>query len=191
MNDRAPAVDRAGAVRRAMCTLVARHGFHGASMSAVAREAGVATGTAYVHYASKDALVLATYLEIKRDLGEAAQVGVDPQAPPAERFRQMWFGIHRYLAAEPDRARFLVQVDSSPYASRAHELAMSANDDPVMIEAARPDMLACLSPLPLVVLYDLGIGPAVRLAANGVVLDEANLEAVADAAWRAITLPAT
>jgi AcrR family transcriptional regulator len=46
MTDRATAVDRAGAVRRAMCTLVARHGFHGASMSAVANEAGVATGTA-------------------------------------------------------------------------------------------------------------------------------------------------
>jgi hypothetical protein len=135
--------------------------------------------------------VLATTLESKRDRGEAARTGDDREAPPRERFRQMWFGIYRYLAAEPDRARFLVQVDSSPYASRAHELATSATDDPVMVEAARTDMLACLTPLPLVVLYDLGIGPAVRLAANGVVLDDVNLDAVADAAWRAITLPTT
>jgi AcrR family transcriptional regulator len=184
-------IDRAGAVRRAMCALVARRGFHGASMSAVANEAGVATGTAYVHYESKDALVLATYLEIKRELGEAAQAGVDASAPPAERFRQMWFAIHHHLAAHPDRARYLVQVDSSPYASRAHDLAMSADNDPVMVEAARPDMMALLTPLPLAVLYDLGIGPAVRLAASGIVLDDATLRAVADAAWRAITRPAT
>jgi len=54
-------MDRAAAVRSALRTLVARHGFHGASMSAVAREAGVATGTAYTHYTSKDELVLAAY----------------------------------------------------------------------------------------------------------------------------------
>jgi TetR/AcrR family transcriptional repressor of multidrug resistance operon len=188
MTDRGTAIDRASAVRRAMCTLVARHGFHGAPMSAVAHAAGVATGTAYVHYESKDALVLATYLEIKRDLGEAARAGIDDSAPPAERFRQLWFAIHDHLAADPDRARFLVQVDSSPYASRAHELSMSSAGDPLMIEATRPDMLACLTSLPVTVLYDLGIGPAVRLAANGVVLDETTLRAVADAAWRAITL---
>jgi Bacterial regulatory proteins, tetR family len=37
-------MDRAAAVRSALRTLVARHGFHGASMSAVASQAGVATG---------------------------------------------------------------------------------------------------------------------------------------------------
>ena len=41
-----PPLDRAAAVRSALRTLVARNGFHGASMSAVADEAGVATGTA-------------------------------------------------------------------------------------------------------------------------------------------------
>lgn len=47
-----PATDRAAAVRNALRTLVARHGLHGASMSAVASEAPVATGTAYTHYAA-------------------------------------------------------------------------------------------------------------------------------------------
>jgi AcrR family transcriptional regulator len=170
-----------------MCTLVARHGFHGASMSAVAREAGVATGTAYVHYDSKDALVLATYIEIKRNLGVAACAAIDDAAHPAERFRQMWFALHSYLAAEPDQARFLVQVDGSPYAARAHELTMTS-DDPVMVEATRPDMVECLAPLPFAVLYDLGIGPAVRLAASGTVLDDATLAAVAAGSWRAVTV---
>ncbi len=64
--------DRAAAVRAAMRALVARSGFHGASMGAVAREAGVATGTAYVHYGSKDELVIAAFVESKQRLGEAA-----------------------------------------------------------------------------------------------------------------------
>ena len=71
--ERAPA-DRAAAVRAALRTLVADHGFHGAAMSAVARQAGVATGTAYTHYASKDELVLAAYRETKAALGRAVNV---------------------------------------------------------------------------------------------------------------------
>jgi AcrR family transcriptional regulator len=63
--------DRAAAVRAAVRTLVARKGFHGASMSAVAREAGVATGTAYTHYASKDELVLDAYCETRNSPPEA------------------------------------------------------------------------------------------------------------------------
>ncbi|MGI9528959.1 MAG: TetR family transcriptional regulator, partial [Acidimicrobiia bacterium] len=63
-------------------------------MSAVATEAGVATGTAYVHYESKDDLVLATYVEIKSELGDAALVGYDPDAAPAARYRHLVRGAY-------------------------------------------------------------------------------------------------
>lgn len=180
-------VDRAAAVRAALRLLVARNGFHGASMSAVAAEAGVATGTAYVHYESKEALVLDTYLEVKRELGAAAVADVEASASPERRFRSMWYGVYRHLSAEPERARFLVQVDSSPYASSAHDMAMGEKNDPLVGEAAKPDMVARLAHLPIEVLYDLGIGPAVRLTASGTTLtDEALLE-VSRSCWRAIT----
>jgi TetR/AcrR family transcriptional regulator, multidrug resistance operon repressor len=58
-----PPVDRSAAVRSALRTLVARNGFHGTSMSAVASQVGAAAGTAYIHYASKDESALAAYLE--------------------------------------------------------------------------------------------------------------------------------
>lgn len=41
-------------------------------MSWNAREAGVATGTAYTNYTSKDELVVAAYRETKAQLAEAA-----------------------------------------------------------------------------------------------------------------------
>ena len=184
-------LDRAAAVRAALRQLVARNGFHGASMSAVAAEAGVAAGTAYVHYASKDDLVLATYLEVKRELGAAAVDGLESSAPAEERFLHMWHGIHRHLAADPDRARFLIQVNGSPYAHTAHEMAMAADGDPMMAEAAKPDMVARLAPLPPEVLYDLGFGSAVRLAAGGQRVPADVLNTLAHACWRAITKPAS
>ena len=183
-------LDRAAAVRAALRRLVAERGFHGASMSAIAAEAGVATGTAYTHYGSKDEVVLATYLETKAQLGAAATTGLDPDAEPAERFRSIWQGSYRHLAANPDHARFLLQVDSSPYRSRAHEVAMTQDGDPILEQAGDPAMIAQLLPLPLEVLYELGLAPPVRLAAHGTALSEAEIEAAADGCWRAISRPA-
>jgi AcrR family transcriptional regulator len=180
-------VDRAAAVRRALRTLVARHGFHGASMSAVAAEAGVATGTTYTHYASKDALVLAAYLETKAELGVAATAELDVAAAPAERFRSIWLATYRHLAAHPEHALFMLQVDCSPYRAEAHEAAMSAAGDPLLQQATMPEIAELLLPLPLEVLYELGLAPTVRLAAAGAELSDADLAAVADACWRAVS----
>ncbi len=64
-------VDRAALVRRAMVELVAEHGIHGTSMNEVAERAGVATGTAYVHYGSKDDVLIAAFIEVEGLLGTA------------------------------------------------------------------------------------------------------------------------
>ena len=182
-------VDRAAAVREALRSLVARRGFHGASMSAVAAEAGVATGTAYTHYASKDELVLATYLETKEELGAAAVRDIDPEGPPEETFRGMWLSTYRHLTANRDHALFLLQVDASPYKDVGHAAAMERGDDPLVAAAAAPAIAERLLPLPLEVLYELGLAPAVRLAATGPELSPPELRATADACWRSISRP--
>jgi AcrR family transcriptional regulator len=184
-----PSMDRAAAVRSALRTLVARNGFHGASMSAVASQAGVATGTAYTHYASKDDLVLAAYLETKAQLAEAAMAGLGAGADAAAQFRGIWLATYHHLRKSPDHARFLLQVDHSPYRSAAHEAAV-AGGDPLVTQAAKPSTAARLLPLPLEVIYELGLSPAVRLAASGTKLTGEQLDEIARACWRAISQPA-
>jgi AcrR family transcriptional regulator len=184
-----PPMDRAAAVRSALRALVARNGFHGASMSAVASEAGVATGTAYTHYASKDELVLAAYVETKAQLATAATAGLDAGAEPGAQFRSIWLATYRHLRANPDHARFLLQVDHSPYRSAAHQAATAAGD-PLAAHAAAPGTAARLLPLPPEVLYELGLSPAVRLATGGTDLTSEQLNEIARACWRAITKPA-
>ena len=90
-------VDRPAAIRRALRDLVAERGFHGASMGAVAKAARVATGTAYVHYESKEGAVhaLATHHRPRPAEGgprrEEEQGGIESSepvpalAPPARR----------------------------------------------------------------------------------------------------------
>lgn len=182
-----PTIDRAEALRRAIRTVVARHGLHGASMSAIAKEAGVAQGTAYVHYESKEQLLVAAYLELKREMGTAACADIDRSASPHDRFLQLWLGVHRFLADAPERAQFMLQIESSPYARVAHELGMAVPDDPMMAEAAALDDAGVLAPLDLDELYDLAVWPAIRRAAmrSG---DDGDARSIAEACWRAITI---
>ena len=183
-----PEVDRPAAIRRALRDLVAARGFHGASMGAVAKEAGVATGTAYVHYESKDELVYATYLEIKEELGRAVLEEFDAAAGPFDQWDHMLKTAYRFLSDEPERARFLSQLEESPYYEEAHARLVAAGDP--LAEAARSERFTSLIvDLPYQVIYALSLGVAVRLIAAGVQLKDEELDTLVAATWRAVTGP--
>ena len=182
-------LDRPAAIRRALRDLVADRGFHGASMGAIAKEAGVATGTAYVHYESKEELVYATYLEIKLGLSKAVMNDLDEGMEPFETWRHILATAYDYLAEEPKRARFLTQLEESPYYAEAHSRLM-AMGDPLYETARAEEMAGLLVPLPTEVIYALSFGVAVRLIAAGVRLNPEQVDLLISATWRAVTEPA-
>lgn len=180
-------IDRPAEIRRALRSLVAEHGFHGTSMSDVAKRAGVATGTAYVHYPSKEELVYATYLEVKADLATAITAGVNGDAGPAEQWRQLMRTVYRHLADEPERARFLSQLEESPYQTEAR-CRLEEAGDPLSGLASEPRMARLLVKLPPEVLYALSFGVLVKLVAAEVALSPAQVDRLIAATWRAITV---
>lgn len=167
-----------------MIELVAEKGIHGTSMAQVAERAGVATGTAYVHYGSKEELLIAAFVEAKVQLGTAATREVDPTTPARDSFGSLWRGFYAHLLHDPALARFLTQIDESPLRKRSHEAL--PDDDPVT------DLAAALAPhlvdLPLEILFELGLAPAIRLVASETTIDDTQLSAVVDACWRAVSI---
>ena len=181
-------LDRPAAIRRALRDLVAERGFHGASMGAVARAAGVASGTAYVHYESKEELVFATYLELKADLSSAVLADFDSAAAPFDAWRCILTAAYKHLAEEPERARFLTQLEESPFYEEAHS-RLIATGDPLYEAVGADEFVRLLVPLPSEVIYALSFGVAVRLAAAGVQLKPAEVDMLVDATWRAVVKP--
>lgn len=175
-------VDRAALVRRAMVELVAAKGIHGASMSQVAKRAGVATGTAYVHYRSKEDLLIASFVEAKGQLGAVVARDIDLSDPPKMVFASLWRRIYEHLGKDPALARFLTQIDESPLRVRAHEAL--TDDDPLV--RLGEEMAPHLVDLPVEIIYELGLAPAVRLVASDTRLDDHQLSLVIDSCWRAI-----
>jgi TetR/AcrR family fatty acid metabolism transcriptional regulator len=85
----AAAADRRDAILRAATQVFARRGFFQSQVADIAREAGVAAGTVYLYFRSKDDLLVSIFERTMRDTlaeGRAAIGGVDD---PAERLRRI------------------------------------------------------------------------------------------------------
>lgn len=121
---------------------------------------------------------MAAYVEVKSALGLAGVEAIEGASSPEDVFRSIWHAMYRHLAAD--------QVQASPYAASAHEAALG--QDALADRPALANLSAGLVDLPPLVLCDLGLGPAVRLAAtDGPSLTDDQLDEVAAACWRAVS----
>jgi TetR/AcrR family transcriptional regulator, fatty acid metabolism regulator protein len=96
--------DKEARILGAAVRVFARHGYHGSTMAAVAREAGVATGTIYLYFERKQELLvtlfrrhLTEYLDRCRPALEAAEPGV-PRLRMLAELHLAFFAEDRELA---------------------------------------------------------------------------------------------
>jgi AcrR family transcriptional regulator len=125
----APDSDKKRAIMAATLRLVAHSGLHNTPMSAIAREAGVAVGTSYVYFESKEALINALYLELITDRYRAPAEAVDPSVPAREQLWQAWSRSARWHLENRDASNFIQQCEASAILTeetRARQLELQA-----------------------------------------------------------------
>ncbi len=101
-------------IQRAALSLVANDGFAGATTARIAAEAGVAEGSIYRHFKSKDALMLAIYRRIKAEVYMAVMEEYDAAAPAHDRFTYIWRHIYAAYQADPDALLFGLRFTETP-----------------------------------------------------------------------------
>jgi len=110
---RARAADVRERIVRAALDLLAEGGYAAASMNAVARRAGVATGSVYRHFPSKTDLVEEVFRRAsQREVDTLVEVGA--QLPPAERIAAWVEVFARRALAQPRRAYALLAEPVDP-----------------------------------------------------------------------------
>jgi AcrR family transcriptional regulator len=155
---------RREAILAAALRLIARSGLHNAPMSAIAREAGVAAGTAYVYFESKEALINALYLELERDRSEAVAGEAEPGLSARERLWQAWTRYARWHLEHPDASSFVQQCELSGVLTeetRARQLEIRAAGVERFEEGVREGLLR---QMPVEVFYALFTGPILVLS---------------------------
>lgn len=104
---RSAPTDRREKILEAALDCFVAEGFHGTAVPEVSKRAGVATGTLYHHFASKEALVNALYRQWKERIGVAVMTAFPPGANVREQFRAIWFAMLEFAVKHPDGFAFL------------------------------------------------------------------------------------
>jgi TetR/AcrR family transcriptional regulator, repressor of fatR-cypB operon len=99
--------DKAEAILAAALDLFVEKGFHGTSVPSVAEKAGVAAGTIYHYFASKEALVNALYKNWKAQIAAQIVTRFPFETPVREQFRTIWERMADFAVAHPKELAFL------------------------------------------------------------------------------------
>ena len=97
------AADRTGDKRE---RIFARHGFFAARVSEIAKEAGVADGTIYLYFKSKDDLLISLFENRMKQVNDALRAAIAP-CPPHDQLRAFIRTYLRLVHEEPAAAEVL------------------------------------------------------------------------------------
>lgn len=103
------------ALCRATVTLVNETGFAAASVSKIARAAGVSPATLYTYFKNKDDLLVSTYKSIMRRMAENYFSGLSDDLPVKESLRIVWKNMYGYISKNHEDYLFEEQFSKSPY----------------------------------------------------------------------------
>jgi AcrR family transcriptional regulator len=101
----------------AALNLFVENGFHGTATSKIAKEAGVANGTLFHHYKTKDELILALYLDINTRLTEYIQTNASKDKSFELTFKSLFTNTLEWAQEHPQEFYFIQQFHNSPFLS--------------------------------------------------------------------------
>lgn len=101
-------------ILRAALELFAEQGFRGTSTAQIAKQAGVATGTLFHHFASKEELINTLYRDIKTDMAERLLHSIEGDDPPREKMRLVWFEVIAWALENRAEYQFKKHCEASP-----------------------------------------------------------------------------
>ena len=104
------------AIFAAVIKLTGSGGIAGLKMTDIAREAGVADGTLYTYFRSKEELLNSVYYQLKQKGALAIVDGID-HLPVKVQLYKMWKNSLKYQVNEPAKTIFLEHFKVSPFIS--------------------------------------------------------------------------
>src|SRR5580698_5959800 len=182
--------DKRAKLLDAALELFETRGFDGVAVPEIARHAGVATGTLYLYFKDKAALVNALYRHWKSAYNAAVLAPLPESVSPRELFSLYWRRMTSFAQAHPRAMRFMdlhhhgayLDVESRSlsrdYAEVAEAFARGAR-----AQGAIRD----IDPILIVALMWGAAAGLVKFAASGALtLDTKSATAMEEALWRAI-----
>ena len=184
--------DRRDKILDAALVCFVAEGFHGTAVPEVSKRAGVATGTIYHHFPSKEALVNALYRKWKEQIARTVLTAFPPTGSVRDQFRAIWRAMYDFAKSYPDAFAFLELHNHRSYLD-AESLAMEnrlKDFGAAMVQRAQKEGLvkAGSTTLLMELVFGAFIGMMRAHWEGRVKLDEPELELAEVACWDMIAL---
>jgi AcrR family transcriptional regulator len=182
--------DKAEAILSAALALFVEKGFHGTTVPSVADRAGVAAGTIYHYFESKEALVNALYKRWKAEIASRVTVGFPVDRPPREQFRTIWERMAEFALAHPLELAFLELHHHGSYLDEDSR-CLEASTNGFGVEMVKKAQAAeAIKPLDPVMLMELAMGAFLGVFRAGlgkrIPLDKPTFMAAERCCWEAV-----
>lgn len=121
-----PGSDKQEAILKTALTLFTERGFFGTPTSLISKEAGVATGTLFFYFTTKEALIDTLYLRVKAEAAAAMCRGLDGEPDAKAKLYRLGRNAVAWGIEYPEKMKFIEQFAHSPFVSTtAQEEGMS------------------------------------------------------------------
>jgi len=104
-------------ILEAALKLFVEFGFHATPTSKIAKEAGVANGTLFHYYKTKDELILALYIDVKSRLSEYIYNHINKDTDFKFLLKGIYINTIEWAANHKSEFYFMQQFNTSPYLS--------------------------------------------------------------------------
>jgi TetR/AcrR family transcriptional regulator, multidrug resistance operon repressor len=111
--------DRRKAILKSTLELIKKNGFHGTPVSLIAKNAGVASGTIYHYFPSKDAIIMELHYQIQKDMVAAMFTDGNTKKEYKQQFFEGWINLCKYFINNPSSLIFTEKFISYTYAQIA------------------------------------------------------------------------
>jgi AcrR family transcriptional regulator len=110
--------DKRTAIMKATLKLFTERGFHGTSTAQISKEAGIATGTLFNYFPTKEDLINSLYFEVKGDLSRIMGKGIETEIAFQDKLRKLWSNLVKWGVDNQEEFHFVGQFCSSPYITK-------------------------------------------------------------------------
>lgn len=180
--------DKKQAIFESMLDLIRDHGFHGASMSLVAKNAAVAAGTIYHYFESKEQLICALYQYNRERVVSVISAALKGDDRYKDKFFRVWNSLYQFYVHEPNVLIFFEQFVNSPFNVDKYPNHFRGELYDFLSEGIKQKVVRSLKPEILLVLLMGSINASAKLHLFGKVpLTKQDLNRITEILWDGIT----
>jgi AcrR family transcriptional regulator len=108
-------MEKADKIFEAALSLFTTKGFHGTPTSEIAKTAGVANGTLFHYFKTKEVLINNLYLNVKNEMVEESTRGIEKIESLKLKLEYLWSKTIHWAMTNPQKIFFIQQYMYSPY----------------------------------------------------------------------------